>query len=267
VALVDAVSGKVLRKEPAPGRDDLVERSLDVKDLAGRKARIQVRDGNSGSAFAWLGVGRIDAGPEMSVDFSKGIPEGWVAPPPPERAIVFVGDAVPFRDLGRTLVPARGEVRLPCGFAAKRLHFLGCTVEYGRPPDHRGDIVIHYREGPPERIPLLIGFTVECDDKALSASKTMRLRPTSSAFLYSLAVVPRAGTIEAIELRGDAAAGPSPSIRGITVETDAAATSLLDLPDRAPEAGEEAAIEARAVSASSLRIDQVIEELQQAGKP
>jgi len=78
VALVDARTGAVLRSTPAPGADPMQERSWDVADLMGRSVRIEVRDGIAAGGFAWIGIGRIDAGERGSVDFAKGLPDGWV---------------------------------------------------------------------------------------------------------------------------------------------------------------------------------------------
>ncbi len=266
LALTDAATGEVLRKTAAPGNDALQDRSWDVKDLEGRKVRLEARDGIALGAFAWMGVGRIDAGPAFSVDFEKGPSlEGWIASRPPEAETrkegPVVGPGVPFRDLRRSVVPLTGGARIPCGFKAKKVFLLGCTVEYGAPGDRRGEVEIVYRGGASDRIPLVIGFTLECEDKVLGRSKALRLRPTDDPFLYSLALAPREEVIERIEIRREQGPPGIISIRGITCETDSKAETLKDLPGLAPGAEEESWIESHALSADSPAIREGLEAL------
>jgi hypothetical protein len=245
IALVDAADGKALRKEAAPRSDSFAERSWDVKDLKGRKVRIEVRDGLDAGAFAWMGIGRIDAGPEMKVEF-RSLPAGWKAaadPASPPKAPVFAGNWIPFRDAVNTIVPNAGAAKLPCGFEAKRLFFLGCTVEYGRPPDRRGEIAIVYADGSVDRISLIVGWTLECENKVLSRAPGMRLRSAGEPFLYVLPVKPKAAKIVRIELTRDPAQPGAVSIRGITVETSDSAPTLLDLPAVEPKAEDASWIE------------------------
>jgi hypothetical protein len=254
LVLVDATSGKVLRKTPAPGNDALEVRSWEVKELKGRKVRLEARDGMAGGAYSWMGIGRIDAGPAFKVDFAtQPSIEGWTASrPPPEakkkKELPIVGPGVPFRDLGRSVAPLTGSARFPCGFKARRLFLLGATVEYGAPGDRRGEVEIVYQGGASERIPLVIGSTLELEDKVLSRSKTLRLHPTADPFLYYLPVRVRNETIERIELRRESGPAGIISIRGITCETDAKAETLSELPDLVPGADEESWIESNAVA-------------------
>jgi hypothetical protein len=254
LVLVDATSGKVLRKTPAPANDALQERSWEVKELKGRKVRVEARDGLSGGAFAWMGIGKIDAGPALQVDFAKSPKlEGWTVSKPPveetkKRERPVVGPGVPFSDLGRSVAPLTGSTRIPCGFKARRLFFLGVTVEYGAAGDRRGEIEIVYQGGGSDRVPLEIGSTLECEDKVLSKSKDMRLHHTDNPFLYYLAITPRDQAIERIEIRRETNQPGIISIRGITCETDAKAENLKELPDLKPGAEEESWIQAHAVA-------------------
>jgi len=263
VALVDAATGNVLRKEAAPASDAFVEKGWDVKDLKGRKVRFEARDGIAEGAFAWMGVARIDAGPELKLDFRPGMPAGWkaakveAAPKP----TVFAGTWIPFRDSVTTFVPDAGVAKIPCGFAAKRLFFLGCTVEHGRVRDRRGEIAVVYDDGTADRIPLIIGATLECENKVLSGSRAMRLRSSGEPFLYVLAVKPKAKGIARIDILRDPSYPGALSIRGITAETDAAAPTLLDLPAVEPGAEDAAWIESRAVAGGSPGEEAIIEEL------
>ena len=80
IALVDARKGKTLLKTPPPQTDALKQHSWDVSRFKGMEVRIEIHDGNAGGAFAWLGVGQIDASPGMKVDFRQGIPKNWDRP-------------------------------------------------------------------------------------------------------------------------------------------------------------------------------------------
>jgi hypothetical protein len=253
LVLVDAASGKVLRKTTAPANDALQDRSWEVKELKGRKVRVEVRDGVSAGAFAWMGIGKIDAGPAFKIDFATSPKlDGWTASRPPvvekmkERPVV--GPGVPFSDLGRSVAPLTASARIPCGFKARRLFLLGATVEYGASGDRRGEIEIVYQGGASDRIPLVIGSTLECEDKVLSKSAANRLHHTDNPFLYYLAITPRDQTIERLEIRRESGQPGIISIRGITCETDAKSDNLKDLPDLAPGHEEESWIEAHTVS-------------------
>ncbi|MHC4175979.1 MAG: hypothetical protein ACYSWU_00635, partial [Planctomycetota bacterium] len=112
VALVDVRKGRTLMKTTAPGDDALKERSWDVSRLKGMEVQIEVHDGNRGSAYAWLGIGRIDAEEAMKVDFHKGMPKGWERP---QRAADVryepVAGGVPFKRNANmfSLIPTAGS--------------------------------------------------------------------------------------------------------------------------------------------------------------
>ncbi len=55
--LIDADSGRVLKKTPPPGNDSGVEMEWDLRLLTGRRARLEIVDGDSNGSFAWLAVG------------------------------------------------------------------------------------------------------------------------------------------------------------------------------------------------------------------
>jgi len=267
IALVDAATGKALLETPAPGSDSLQVRSWDVKALRGRKVRIEVRDDMAAGAFAWLGVGKIDAGPELKVDFKEGLPGGWTTASRPRKAkAVEVKGGVPFLDHRRTIVPPSGEVKIPCGFEAKRIFLLGCTVGSGKPLEERGGVTIVYKEGPPERYPLIVGFTLELEFKLLSGSKAMQLHPSGDPFLYYLAIAPRAGSIERIELRCAPSGSSPPLISGITFETGAASEGLQPLPACEPGPEESSWIESHELSAGRPSLPEILAEVKRVNK-
>ncbi|MFH1921336.1 MAG: hypothetical protein ABIP48_15835, partial [Planctomycetota bacterium] len=154
VALVDDRTGETLKKTAAPCTDPLQERSWDVVRLQGRQVRIEVHDGIAEGGFAWIGVGEINAGPQLSVDFHRGLPDDWSVPPQStEHRTELVEGGVPFLRWPAvyTMIPSTGVAEISCGFAAERLFFLGCTVAGGKPLETYGSVEIVYRDGPSER--------------------------------------------------------------------------------------------------------------------
>jgi len=251
LALVNSKTGEVLRKTMAPGSDPLQARSWDVKGLRGSKVRIEVRDGIAEGAFAWLGVGEIDAGPELRIDFRRGLPGGWKVAEKPEekeRGFEILRGGVPFRALRQTLVPAGGAAEIPCGIRARRLFVLGCTVYRGKPLDVCGHIEIQYRSGPPDRIPLMVGYTLEGEFKLLSRSRAMHLHPSGDPFQYYLVLAPREEVIEKIKIQRNPGSSWIPKITAITCETTENSGNLRPLPDTRPGDDERAWIQSHTVS-------------------
>ncbi len=98
VALVDARKGQILRQTEAPGHDALQERQWDVRDYQGVEVRVEMHDGLSGGAYAWMGVGSIDAGDNLRIDFSQGMPAGWKKSQQEAKSrYELVAGGVPFR--------------------------------------------------------------------------------------------------------------------------------------------------------------------------
>lgn len=266
IALIDANSGETLEKTAAPCTDPMQERSWDVSKHKGRDARIEVHDGLAEGAFAWIGVGMIDAGPSMAVDFRTGMPEGWKSSPPlTEDRMETVEGGVPFlrRATMFTMVPATGVAEVPCGFSARRLFFLGCTVPTGRPLDVYGSIEIVYRDGMRERFPLMYGFTLDAELKLLYRSGAMHLHPSGDPFQHYLVLKPRAEVIETIRLDRNPEQPLIPRITAITCET-AAGDNLLPLPDSTPGPEERAWIESHAISSSSPDMERIVAEIRRA---
>jgi hypothetical protein len=270
VALVDVGTGEVLRRTPAPGADPMQEVSWDVARLRGREVRIEVHDGASGTAFAWIGVGRIDAGAALQVDFRKGMPAGWVARSSPAAAPAgeIVPGAIPFFRYPAlyTLIPASGALELRCGFEARRLFFLGGTVPEGKPLAVYGHIDVIYRDGSRESYPLMYGFTLDQAGKLLSRSKAMHLGPSSDPFQHVLVLAPKAQIIDKIVLRRNPEFGVTPRITAVTCQTGAAGDHWVPLPAEAPQAGQAEWIESHAISAGSPDLAQIAAEIRRAHK-
>ena len=58
--LVDAVSGRVLKKTAPPRNDAGVEMEWDLREFVGRRARLEIVDGDTNGSFAWLAVGGFE---------------------------------------------------------------------------------------------------------------------------------------------------------------------------------------------------------------
>ena len=251
VALVDARKGEVLLKAPPPQSDALKEASWDVRGLRNTQVRIELRDGSSGAGFAWLGMGRIDAGPALQVDFRKGMPKGWAEPQKTtELRYEVLAGGVPFKRVANvfTLIPRSGSVEIPCGFAAARLYFLGGTASGAKPLDTLGGIEIHYKSGSPEVFPLMCGFTLDDGGKLLSPCPALHLHPSADPYQPYLAISPRADQIEKIRLVANPE-GIIPRITAITCETQAAVDCLMPLPATTLDSQESAWINAHSVAA------------------
>jgi hypothetical protein len=272
VALVDAASGEILKQIFAPGSDPMQERSWDVKDLAGRKVRIEVHDGIAAGAYAWIGVGEIDAGAALKIDFRQGMPADWEAAAPPEDERTEVAEVVeggiPFlrRPAVYTIVPREGALEISCGFVAQRLFLLGGTVARGKPLETYGHVEIVYRDGPPERFPLMLGFTLDGEGKLPSPSKAMHVHPSGDQFQYYLVLAPRPEVIEKIGLARNREHDVVPRITAITCQTEATGDNLLPLPDCRPGPDEQAWIRAHTISQDSPHMEAIVAQIRRAHK-
>lgn len=268
IALVDARKGNVLLKASPPQNDGMKESSWDVRGVRGTQVRIEVRDGNPGGAYAWFGVGRIDAGPAMRIDFSQGMPKGWAQP---ERSVdiryAMLEGGVPFKRVANvfSVIPRQGAVEIPCGFAADRLYFLGGTVSRGKPLETYGGIEVHYKSGSPEVFPLMCGFTLDDAGKLLSSSPAIRLHASADPYQHYLVIKPRGDAIAKIRLVA-AADGLIPRITAITCETKAKADTLMPLPETKMDAQETAWIDRHSLAADTLDLMPVMDVIRAANK-
>jgi len=272
IALVDVRKGKTLLRTFAPGTDVLQERTWDVAKHQGREVRIEVHDELAEAAYAWLGIGRIDAGRALQADFSKGLPDSWrVAVRQADlRTTLVTGDGatsgLSFRRLqsAYSMISTEGATEIPCGFIAKRLFLLGCTISEGRPLEIGGWVEIVYDEGPSDRIPLMIGYTLDRQCKLLSRSPAMHLHRSSDPFQHYLVIRPRQTRITAVRL--DRNTGAVPRITAITCETDATCDALLPLPDRKLEGAEKSWIGTHIISAANAKLIDIETEIRKAHK-
>jgi hypothetical protein len=269
IALVDARKGNVLFKTAPPSNDAMQQKSWDVGAYKGTQVRVELSDGDAGTAFSWFGVGSVDAGTALQVDFRKGIPENWSRP---ERAAEvrteFVSGAVPFLRAvnAPSVIPAKGDVELPCGFSAKRVFLLGCTVPNGKPVTRYGVVEIHYASGKVDIIDLIYGFTLDGPNKMLSPSKAMYLGRSSDPFQYVLAIAPEAEPIAMIRLACNPTRIPIPLITAVTCETADSNEHLLSLPKEQASDAETAWIESHTVTAKTPDRGMIEQELRKANK-
>jgi hypothetical protein len=264
VALVAAETGRTLEKTMAPCADPMQERSWDVAERKGSQVRIEVHDGIAEGSYAWIGVGRIDAGPQMTVDFKKDMPADWeVRLRPVQQRTELVEGGVPFLRCPAvfTIVPNAGTTDIPCGFAAERLFLLGCTVGAGRALQVYGEIEIVYRDGDAERFPLMYGFTLDAELKLLTNSKAMHLRPSADPHQHYLVLKPRSEVIEKVSLRRNPEYPVVPRITAITCHTAATSDHLVRLPEGQLSSEEETWIQAHTISASSPDMDDIVAEI------
>lgn len=271
VALIDARKGQTLRKEPAPGNDAVQERSWDVAELHDREVRIELHDGASAGAYAWMGVGRIDAGDVLRVDFRDGLPEGWsqaIARIEQPRQEILSG-SVPFqRYPGQfTVVPPAGRVEIPCGFSAERIFLLGGTVPQGKPAEGYGTVEVVYADGTSESFPLMFGFTLDLYGKQLSPARTIYLHRSADPFQHYLVLGPRPQKIDKLVIAVTPQGAAVPRVTAVTCQTEATGENLhpLDSPGLGVE--ESAWIDRHTLRAGSPDIAQIMADLRRAGRP
>ncbi|MHB8897318.1 MAG: FG-GAP repeat domain-containing protein [Thermoguttaceae bacterium] len=228
-ALIDNKTGDILQKMPAPGTDDLQERQWDVAALKGRTVRFQVVDGVADGAYAWLGIGKIEAGPELTVDFRQGLPKGWAMAEPETdqsaRRFEDIKDGpVPFRTFqdAFTWVPESGASRVDIGCEVERVFLLGCTVPGGHVLRPYGTVDLVYDDKTKESFPLIYGFNLESPYKTATRSDAACVRPIGDGTRSLVAIEPKqAARLVRIEL-SRAADLPRPRIAAITCQVSAA---------------------------------------------
>ncbi len=264
MALVDVDTGRILKKTTPPNRDDMESFTWDVGQLKGTSVCIEVHDGNPNTAYAWLGVGSIDASPAFKINFSQGMPMGWASPEQKvlRRVDLVTGD-VPFRqatDLS-SLIPEQGSTELPCGFLADRLFFLGCTVDIGQAATCYGGIELHYRTGSPDVFPLLCGYTLNALQPLANQPKATHLHGAGNPNQFYLVIIPRRDIIEKIRLVAEPKRGPIPQITGITCETTASHDRLVPLAIQSISPQEADWIDSHSVSAESPELGSVMQSI------
>ena len=173
--LVDAKTGKVVRKAKPP-QSTTVPKWIewDVKDLKGENVKIRIVDGDSNKAYAWLGIDRIDGGPEMQINFNANpeldIWEVETENTEPKSLIHF---GVPYLVNSGFAFKQNDTRKIELGFKAKKILLFGLTFtpDIGTPlwhyaadysiryfiGDELGRIKINYFDKTSEEFPLVLG--------------------------------------------------------------------------------------------------------------
>jgi len=176
VKLVDAASGEAIRSEPPPGQDAAQPVAWDLSASAGKRVRLELVDGDTGSGWAWMTFGRL--APEVIAMPSAGsgaVPGGWIETVQP--AVETKAHGVPFLEAsiwkpskeGETLALGAG------GIKARSLFVLGGvnSVDEAVPGwggsddahtvflgDSAGTLKIAYSNGTVDSIPLIFGYSI-----------------------------------------------------------------------------------------------------------
>ncbi len=224
-ALIDNKTGDYLRKTPAPGHDGLQDRQWDVADLKGRTVRFQLVDSNGDGAYAWFGVEKIEAGPELTIDFRKGMPKGWATAVAEKdqaarKSTDVVDGPVPFRVFqdAFTWVPETGAGRVSVGCEVERIYLLGCTVPAGQVLQAYGQVDLMYADKSKETYPLLYGFNLESPYKTATKCDAACLLPVGDGTRYLVAIQPKPAKLVRIELKRAAPDLTRPQISAITCQ-------------------------------------------------
>ncbi len=228
-ALIDNKTGKILRKTTAPGNDVLQQRQWAVADLVGRTVRFQLVVGTAAGGFAWLGVEKIEAGPELTIDFRKGMPQNWATAAgkrdqTARHSTILTSGPVPFREFQDTFtwIPATGAGRVNVGCKVERIYLLGCTVPTGRVLGTYGHVDLVYADKSKDTYPLVLGFTLEGTYKTPTKSEAAHVLPVGDGTRYLVAIRPRPKKLVRIGLRRASAELPRPRISAITCQLAAA---------------------------------------------
>ncbi len=217
IGLCDAKSGEVLRQSFAPGHDEFREYSWDTADIQDREVQFVVEDMHTGGAFAWMGVQKVDAGPECRVDFSKeGLPQGWTSIAPPVDPNIPTRDVadgpVPFKFFGygslHSLVPENEGMSVGCGAKLDMVYLLGCTTTSNQLLLPGATVDLVYADGSADQIPLSYGFTLAYMQKKPGQEDGTLLWPVGRGTETILAIRPQPKPIKSIGLTRQKGARP-----------------------------------------------------------
>lgn len=228
--LVDAESKEVLISSPPPQSDFPQWLEWDVPYLRGRKVYIRIVDGNSESAFAWLGLWEIDAAEDFRIRFAENPSlAGWVAEGEQQ---VYIEHPIPFLASSVAQFSENSSVRLIINARAKHIFLLGMTnsLDQGCPTwgdpndwasrffigDELGKVRLKYTNGEEDVYPLVLGESIwwgklfyeypepfASDAKAMKIlGETLRLYPPTPnpEGRYVAVITPRSLPIYSLEL-------------------------------------------------------------------
>ena len=225
IGLLDVKSGDLLRQSFAPGHDQFREYSWDTSDIQGKDVQFVVEDMHTGRAYAWMGVLKVDAGPECRVDFSKeGLPKDWKSVTPSVDPNVATRDIengpIPFKFFGYgsvgSLVPNKDGMSVACGPKLDRLYLFGCTTTSNQLLLPGATVDIVYADGSADHVPLCYGFTLAYMQKKPEQNDGTFVWPVGRGTECVLAIKPQAKPVKSIGLTKEK--GARPRVVAITCE-------------------------------------------------
>ncbi len=176
VRLVRAASGEVLRREPAPGTNEAQRITWDLTGVAGSEVALEIVDGDDGSGWAWIAVGRVTPDVAPMPTTGGGLPKGWSERPFEETGL-RTACGIPY--LHRPGSPTGGEggvLRMSVPRVRARYAYVftgehrpdsanpawggGDSAQNFFIGDRAGDLVLSYASGREDVIPLVFGYTM-----------------------------------------------------------------------------------------------------------
>lgn len=246
--LIDAATSEVLRSEAVPDSDAAKRVEWDLGGCSGKRVRIEAADGDNGTGWAWIAFGRMEPQLVSMPSAGSAPPDGWTETnPTPEKV---AADGIPFVRGGSWTVAKEGDcASTAVGIEAKAIYLLGCTndPDISNPAwgggnsfdcffigDSAGDLLITYKSGEKDTIPLVFGYTIWWREPYNSAPAPFSTESDKRSLLdkalcvangldggdkpYYVRITPRDELIESIALVDNKAKKGSPSIEGITLE-------------------------------------------------
>lgn len=246
--LLDAETKEVLFSSPPPQSDFPQWLEWDVSQFQGHNVYLRIVDGNSESAFAWLGLWEVDAGEDFSIRFSENPSlAGWSAEGEQQ---VYLESPIPFLASAVAQFSESSSMRLIINARAKHIFLLGMTnsLDQGCPVwgdpndlasrlfigDELGRIKLKYVDGKEEVYPLVLGESLfwgklfyaypepfVSDPAAQKVlGETLRLYPPTPTpdGCYVAVITPRPISIYSFELEDSQNKRGAPCLFAITIE-------------------------------------------------
>ncbi len=290
VQLVDAESNKPLIQSPPPLSDALHPIEWNVSSWVGRRVKVRLVDSDTGSSFAWIGLGMVDARPSYFVNFATEKTGSfsllnWTPVSSDEEQFVEAW-GVPFLCTPGSLMQRGGSCVIPINLVVDRLYMAGFTGTFDQgeevwedPNDHYhrlfigdklGDIYLDYADGTSQRYPLLYGYSAwwwqpiqDAPEPFLSSKKartilsgSLSLLPTGSGGTgaYMGVINPERKPLKDIRIVDNPDKAGEPVISGITINARQSSPVLLPaLPHDRPSSKELAWMKANALKPNADR--------------
>lgn len=178
IRLRDGETSRVLREEPTPRNDIAQKIEWDLSDLKShrRSVFIEIVDGDTGSGWAWIAVGRFEPAVVAMPDAAgAAIPPDWTSETPPLEEILLSG--IPFLkgSFWGHFAEGQSVILNFQGLRADTVYLLGGinAPDQANPPwgggntfqnlfigDSAGAIRVSYSSGKSSEIPLVFGHSI-----------------------------------------------------------------------------------------------------------